>query len=321
MGALLAVFLLALMPSKISSAAAPKTVKNFRLICYGNKVVFLGWDDVKQADAYNVYSYDAQSNSYTLLGRTKESSFKAKGLVPKKKYQFVVRTVRKGVESADSKPVKATAKRINVKDIHGRYWIARAKSAMTVKLTNGKKVKLKKGQTVYTTAATNIRIRAFLKNGKRFYIKGSKLKYVDLTVTKSYKFYSKEQAEAFVNSKGYTSQTKWLIWISQYTSSVHIFSGSKGKWKRQRIGPCVFGKLGHTTPGEFKLLDCDMHGRNGKPELHFSWNPVKNWGHAFHCRIDRHTSGPYSDGCVRLGDSDLYYLASHCPIGTKVVSM
>lgn len=45
------------------------------------------------------------------------------------------------------------------------------------------------------------------------------------------KKYSTEVKTAFVNYKGYSSKTKYLIWISHYTQQVSIFEGSKGKWR------------------------------------------------------------------------------------------
>lgn len=318
MGVLMAVFVLTLVPGRSISAAGSQTVKNFRLICYGNKAAFLGWDDVKNADRYSVYRYDASTGSYTLLGRTKESNYKVSGLTPKTTYQFVVRTIQGGEESADSAIVTATAKKMNVKSIHGRYWSAKMKETTKVTLSNGTKMTVKKGTSLFAEACSKNRINVILKTGQKFRLKGTKLKYSNLWLTKSYKYYSQEQAEMFVNSKGYTSQTNWLVWISQYSGSVHIFKGSKGKWKRQRVCPCVIGELGHTSPGVFKMIKRERY--NGAPQTYFSWNSEKNWGLSFHNRIDKHTRGAYSNGCVRLGNSDLNYLTKNCALGTTVVS-
>lgn len=319
MGVLLAVFVLALMPRQVSSAAAPQPVKNFRLICYGNKVAFLGWDDVKKADKYTIYLYNSSTNSYSYFGQSKTSAYKAKNLRPGTTYQFIVRSVRKGQESADSGVVTATAKQIDTSDLHGRYWSAKMKKTTKVTLSNGAKLTVKKGTKLYAEACSKNRITVILKTGEKFRLKGTKLKYTNLWLTSSYQYYTQEQAEMYVNSKGYSSQTNWLIWISQYTGSVHIFKGAKGKWKRQRVAMCVIGALGHTTPGVFKTIR--RSSRNGKPQIYFSWNPDKNWGLSIHCRIDKHKRGAYSDGCIRLSDKDLKYVANKCPLGTTVVSM
>lgn len=316
MGILMTVFLFSLMPGMVSSAA-PAPVSNFRLICNGNKSAFLGWNDVKKADAYNVYRCES-NGTYTLLKRVKTSDCQIKSLNVGTTYRFVVRTLQGNVESANSNIVTVTGKKINVKAVHGRYWSAKLRKTTKVTLSNGQKITVKKGTSVFTQAATNNKVKVIMKDGKTFRIKGKKLKYSNLWVTKSYKYYSKEQAEAYVNSRGYKSDTNWLIWVSQYTSSVHIFKGSKGKWERKRIAPCVIGAVGHTTPGVYKTIK--RQTAHGKPQIYFSWNPEKNWGHSIHCRIDSHKTGPYSDGCVRLGDSDLNYVAKKCPLGTTVVS-
>ncbi len=320
LGMLIALIVLVLLQGE-SALAAPAKVKNFRLVCNGNKSAFLGWDEVKKAQYYNLYRYMPSDQSYKLIQRTKETSYQAKGMKVDTKYYFVVRSVVKGKESADSNIVEAKGKKINVDAVHGRYWSVSIRNNITVRnLKNGKKMKVKAGTSAIADSARGDAVKVKLKNGARFSARTSDLKFINLSITPNYKYYSRAQAEAYINGLGLDSDTGWLIWISQYTGSVHIFQGSRGKWKRMRVAECVIGEVGHTSPGQFRIRDCNMRGRNGKPELHFSWNPEKEWGQAFHCRIDSHTHGAYSDGCVRLGDSDLYYLAGNCPVGTTVWS-
>ncbi len=319
LGVMIAVFLFALLPGQVTQAASQK-VQNFRVVCNGNKSVFLGWDKVPKAKYYNVYRYEPSNQTYKLIKRTKETAYQVKGMTVGKKYYFVVRSLKGGKESGDSEIVTAVGKKLNVAAVHGRYWSAKVKKTMTVtEKGTGKKIKVKAGTAVFTESASGNKIVAITAKGKtKFYCKTANLKYSELWVTEDYKYYSKAQAEAFINGKGYSSETGWLVWVSQYTASIHVFRGSKGKWTRVRIAPCVIGSAGRTTPGVFRMLRTES--THNKPQIYFSWNPEKNWGNSFHCRINSNSHGPYSNGCVRLGDSDLYYLAENCPMGTTVVS-
>ena len=85
-----------------------------------------------------------------------------------------------------------------------------------------------------------------------------------------------------------------------------------------RVMRCVIGERGRTSPGIFHMIR--YSSAFGKRSIYFSWNRVKQWGLTIHRRTDQHTRGSYSDGCVRLGDSDLDYVLKNCPLGTTVVS-
>lgn len=321
---LLAVFVLALVPAQSSSAAKqPARVKNFRLICNGNKSAFLAWDKAKNASYYLIFDYDPVSGSYRRLAKTSSRSCEVKHLAVGKIYHLVIQSVnsRKGKtkKSAYSAVLEVEGKKIDVKGVHGRRYSVKVKKTFWAKdLKTGKMVKVNKGTTGRSSSHTRKNPVVTLSTGARVKANRSKFKFGNLVFSKSYKHYTAEQAEAFVNQKGYSSRTKWLIWISHYTGSVHIFKGAKGQWKRQRVAKCVVGEQGRTTLGVFRLLK--RASRSGKPQIYFTWNPAKEWGQSIHCRIDKHTRGAYSDGCIRLGDSDLFYLAKHCKLGTTVVS-
>ena len=139
--------------------------------------------------------------------------------------------------------------------------------------------------------------------------------------------YSKERKLAFVNVKGYSSSTKYLIWISHYTQQVTIFKGSKGKWKIVRSCPCSSGKASTPSPkGVFKtsyketgwyyvntkeLYVTHWCGRNS-----FHTRPLYNDGSVCSPAMGR----PASHGCARLPNSDAYYIYKNIPKGTTVVS-
>ena len=94
-----------------------------------------------------------------------------------------------------------------------------------------------------------------LPNKDMVYISLSKLNFTSSIYTK--KSYSKKLKENYVNQSGYSSPTKYLIWVSQYTLSVNVFKGQQGSWKLVRRMPCVIGKDGKTSTGTFRLCRKD----------------------------------------------------------------
>ena len=139
--------------------------------------------------------------------------------------------------------------------------------------------------------------------------------------------YSQEIMEAFVNQKGYTSSTDYLIWVSLKTQTVNVFQGKTGEWKLIRSMPCASGK--NSTPtarGEFAIKEKLW-------EWDFGSYKVKNvtvfyGGYAFHSRIynrsyttmlDDAIGHPASDGCLRMLDEDCRYIVDEMPYNTRVV--
>jgi lipoprotein-anchoring transpeptidase ErfK/SrfK len=140
------------------------------------------------------------------------------------------------------------------------------------------------------------------------------------------KDYSTDEKELFVNMKGYTSSSKYLIWISTYTQRVNIFTGSKGQWKLFRACRCATGDKETPTPlGGFKL-----YARQSAQKYKHTYYRylskffIKN---SMHTRI-RYYSGrfedsrlglPLSHGCVRLEDQNAKYIYQNVPLKTTVI--
>lgn len=301
----------------------PKAVERFRRTCYGNRSVFLAWDAARDADYYVLYQCDDGSGEYEKIARTQETNYQVKQLKLNKVYRYKVcacYTINgRKVLSEMSSVVKATGTEIKVSEVHGRYWAAVSKKAVLAKDVNtGRWVRIKAGTRVRLSACNSGTVKAILKGGQTVSTKGSYFTYDNLSITQSPDYYSTEQKEAYINQKGFSSDTQWLLWINQFTSTLNFFKGAKGQWKLVRSCVCVIGRNGHTSPGLFKTIR--QSTTNGKPQIFFSWNPLTQHGLSFHCRIDRNIRGAYSGGCVRLGDSDLNYLVKKCPMGTTVLS-
>lgn len=141
------------------------------------------------------------------------------------------------------------------------------------------------------------------------------------------KKYSTEVKTAFVNYKGYSSKTKYLIWISHYTQQVSIFQGSKGKWKMIRTFICATGTAkNHSPRGVFKITykekgwfytsTKELYVTHYKGRNSFHTRPLWNNGSVQNPTIGK----PVSHGCVRCYNQDAKYIYDKMPIGTTVVS-
>lgn len=306
-----------------TSVKKPAAPSGLRATNVNANTLQLKWNKAKNASGYYVFRYDEKEGKYVQLTTTKGTSFSAANLEEEVTVKFRVqsfRTVSGQTVTGETAEVSGTPKSLSglAKQVHGRYFNAtlRRNSVGTVAETGQKKT-LKKGAKVTATARSfTSSVTVIMKDGTRVKVKGSDLRYNSVNaVTKEYPTNVKE---AFVNEKGYSSKTNYLIWISQYTLSVNIFKGEQGAWKLIKRMPCIVGKDGRTTMGTFRL--CRKDYAYGGVRIYFTWNNQKQWGNSFHRRVDGNTRGAYSHGCVRLADADLNYINRTCPMGTTVVS-
>ena len=300
----------------------PATPSGLKIASSSETALKLKWNKAKNASGYYVFRYDETEGKYKLLTTTKSTSFNVTNLTEGVAAKFSVqsfRTVSGQVVTGGVAEVSGTPKSLSglAKQVHGRYFNATLRRNSTGTLVGGgaKKV-LKKGTKVTATARSSKVVTVIMKDGIRVRVKGSDLRYNSINATNQE--YATNVKEAFVNEKRYSSRTKYLIWISQYTLSVNVFKGQQGSWKLVRRMPCVIGKDGKTSTGTFRL--CRKDYAYGGVRVYFTWNEQKQWGNSFHRRVDGHTRGAYSHGCVRLSDADLSYINNTCPMGTTVVS-
>lgn len=313
---------LTLIPDTQSYAAeAPDKVKSVKTQVVNmseNTQIVLTWKKAAGAIGYRVFLVDGTTGQrLSRVASTKKTTVTVKNLTPGTRYYFQVYAYNSEGKGPGSSIV--TAKTTNwLRTVHKRYFVVTVTSATTVKTASGKTIRIPKNTKIVAHTRTTVKkkIKATLSDGTVITISNTKLRYGNVKTTTEY--YSQTVKESFVNKKNYSSSTDYLIWINQYTCNTTIFKGSRGKWVQVRSMPCVIGNGGKTSVGTFKLLKQDAY-RN-KPRVYFTWNPAKNWGQAFHCRKDSNTRAAVSDGCIRLADSDLYYLVANCPLGTTIVS-
>ncbi len=302
------------------AAGAPAQVQSAKakvIDMSANTSVVLTWKKVAGAKNYRIYRVDG--TTLTRVGKTRKNTYTVEDLKPNTQYYFQISAYsEEGGEGPGSSIVSVRTTNF-MKNVHERYFVAtvRSRTSATV-VSTGEKITVSKGTKIVAQTKTNKKqtIRATLADGTAIRISNTRLRYGNVKTTTEY--YLQSVKEAYVNENGYSSKTKYLIWINQYTCNLTIFKGSKGKWKEVRSAPCVIGKRGKTAVGTFRLLKQDTY--RGRPRIYFTWNYSKSWGCAIHCRKDKHTRAAVSMGCVRLSNADLNYLVSHCKLGTTVVS-
>lgn len=308
----------------------PSTPKSFRYTATGDKSVTLKWSKASKASGYVLYKYNEDTNTYEQYKKYSSGTSKVtlKSLTAGKTYKFRLRSYRKaggatlwsGYSSTVS--VKITAFSSDVKSVRTPKYTVKLRSTITVtNLTTGKKQTLKKGTKLQANSKNSKTTVAYLSNGDKVKVSRSKLKYTGLTKRKT--DYSKSTKENFVNAKGYSSPSKYLIWVSEYTLKINIFKGSRGKWKLAKTYSCCVGKWStRTAHGLRRILKKIYYGEYGGPYIWFSpgegssQNPQ---GCAFHNYVDGNRSKAVSHGCVRTSVSALKYIYNNCPVGTTVL--
>lgn len=137
--------------------------------------------------------------------------------------------------------------------------------------------------------------------------------------------YSKATKEGFVDLRGYSSKTDYLVWVSRYTQKVVVYQGKKGDWEVIRTFPCSSGANNTPTPEGIY----DINGRTWR--WNFDYYYVNNvsifsGGHAFHTILidyggsiyDGRVGIPLSHGCVRMLPEDCRYIYN-LPMRTTVI--
>ncbi len=130
----------------------------------------------------------------------------------------------------------------------------------------------------------------------------------------------------FVNAKGYSSDTEYLVWVNLAHQKVNVFKGKRGKWSIEGSFSCATGEnRTPTVTGEFKYYARDSKwtypGYYVGPCLIFSGN------YALHSVLLSDKGGVYdgtlgrpaSHGCVRLAKHHIDWLDENLPLGSTVV--
>lgn len=318
-------------PVSASSKVKVDAPKYFRVVSVGDLSVNLRWSKNSNVSGYELYQYDTATRKYKKIQTLAKTKYTCtvRNLQAGKTYKFLLKAYKtqKGKKylskASDKISVKAKKLSESVLSVRRPYYTVTTKRKVTVTdKTLGKKVTLKKGTKLAVTAKSGTTVTGYLNNGDKISIKRSYLKYTGLDVNGK-KDYTKAVKQDFVNSKGYTSSTDWLIWVSERTCKVYVYKGSAGNWKLKKTFPCCVGRWqNRTASGIRSILKKEWSNTYNGYVLHFSSGTGTTSdpnGCAFHPKVDSNMGKAVSHGCVRMERSALTYLYNNCPVGTRVV--
>ena len=142
--------------------------------------------------------------------------------------------------------------------------------------------------------------------------------------------YSKTEKEIWINAKGYSSNSQYLVWINRAYQHVNVFQGSKGNWKM--IKSFLVGTGAASTPTPVGVTTVSYKLASGWTTSTYTVRPVVGFypgtGYAFHSRLcypgtdteyDYSAGYPVSHGCIRMYKSDINWIYNNIPVGTTVV--
>ncbi len=284
--------------------------------------LLLTWKKVTDATGYEIFSKDAETGEFTQIATSKTTSALVKGLKAGTTYTFKVRAYvlsgGKRFYGAFSKSFKGTTgKNVSgdylvttssgeVAGIHPYYYKATAKAKIKLtSLDNGNSIVIKKGTKVIITKTSGSKATVLYKE-KYYSAKRSSLNVYGTYYQTA--IYSNAVAQAYVNQKGFGSNTNYFIWVSTFAQRVYIFTGSKGKWKIHHSTSCSTGDIGtETTMGSSLIVDHEQQWwfegqRSGEYASVFAGSG------AFHSWPGGGLGHPASHGCVRLSGSEAYFI-------------
>lgn len=136
----------------------------------------------------------------------------------------------------------------------------------------------------------------------------------------------KEKAMQFVNSKGLSSNSMYLIWVDLSNFKVNIFKGKTNSWSIVKSFLCTIGKPSTPTPkGSFVIGIKGLYFGVEKGYKCWYYSQFKG-NYLFHSIIynldgsvrDGRLGMKLSDGCIRLLKQNAKWIYDNIPAGTKV---
>jgi len=146
--------------------------------------------------------------------------------------------------------------------------------------------------------------------------------------------------ELYVNAKGYTSETEYLLWINRDYQRVNIFKGTgrANEWEFHDAFIISTGIWVNSTPRGVTTIPSRTAAGWAFPEQGYMVEPVvRFWperssaegsSYAFHSRplnlqtrevTDTRIGFPASNGCIRMYNDDAWWIYNNVPDHTTVV--
>ena len=141
--------------------------------------------------------------------------------------------------------------------------------------------------------------------------------------------YTDTEKKIWVNAKGYSSNSQYLLWLNLAYQRLNIFEGSTGEW--DLIHSCLVGSGAPGSPTPVGVWKTTYKQEYGWTTGSYTCTPVVRFiggGFAFHSRLyypntrtlkDASIGFPVSAGCVRMYQEDIDWIFDNVPDGTTVV--
>ena len=313
----------------------------------GSKKVKLSWNKISGATGYQILQKNSAGKYVALKTVLKPTTVKVtiKKLKNGKTYSFKIRALRKvnGKTRYGSASAAVSARPFYItkamKGVHTAQF--KATIVATVKGTrkdNGKAITLNAGTHVTCLWKSYTHATVELSNGVQVDLEPGYV-HLDSFILESGKGqdYSKKTKEGFVNYKGYSSPTPYLIWVSVFKQTFNLFKGSQGNWKMVNYSSssngwrCSTGMIDcRTMPGTYSI-------RRKATWFEFEKGGYAYWasffsGNAIHSWLYHHPAGgealfpdqqlqgvPQSHGCVRIDTGNARWVYDNVPTGTTVI--
>jgi lipoprotein-anchoring transpeptidase ErfK/SrfK len=141
--------------------------------------------------------------------------------------------------------------------------------------------------------------------------------------------YSTTVKQDFVNAKGYSSKTSYLVWTNLATQKVNVFKGSTGEWKLVKTFRCASGAKSTPTPTGVTYI---TYKQSGWYTSTYVCKPIVRFypgtGYAFHSILytpdgksvkDGSMGFPASHGCIRMQPAGIQWIYDNVPVNSTVV--
>lgn len=261
-------------------------------------------------------------------------------------FYYAVKAVKGGVESDPSNIASVSISGNILTNIEDLVWYGHTKKKVSIYKTaklKGKVATLPKGTYVIAMGKSPAKVKKFKQpskvlvrtsDGRVGWLKYNQLKGgVKAATTVTYD-YTKSAVEDFVNSHGYSSPNKYLIWVSPRTQRAYLLTGKKGHWTYYTNFRVTTGRFSHLTKPYHSAISQKkakvfMVTEKGK-RYYYKYASYFASGVSFHTgtwwKSNNKVRGvmnkkgvPQTFGCLRMANGDAEWIYNHIPINTTVI--
>ncbi len=138
---------------------------------------------------------------------------------------------------------------------------------------------------------------------------------------------TKEEIEFFINYKGFTSKTQYLVWVDLSRQKINLMKRNNNSWSLYKTFSCATGKnISPTVKGEFEIKPergMWMYAHDGIKVKYFVRFFESYYFHSIllnsNGSINNPSLGkPMSKGCIRMSLDNAEWFYNNVPQGTKV---